>query len=231
MAISKILITFHKQIRVEILAYASRRSLSWIDSEPRLKAIFEQLLARARRRLGSDEFAQVIEDAARLTGESARKQVAEALGLDSVPADLKSNIQDLIDAAESIVADKLVDSLDRAHDVFNEWMDGEEQDPEVLDTRLDDGLGGILGGALAGMALAYGAIWADMNADAQEAAGVTEYVWVAQRDAVTRPAHRELDNAVCNWDDPPLKASQSSSGEDCHAGTDFNCRCLAAPIN
>jgi len=230
-AIAKVLNEYHNEIRAALLAYASRKSLRWFDAEPHLAAIFEDLLKRARKRLTGDEFAQVIRDAAQLTSESARRQVAKALGLDSVPADLKSQIQELIDASYRLVDERLNDSLDRAQDVFDQWRDGEEQDLDTLDTKLDDGLGGILGGALAGAALVYGAIWSDMNQDAQESAGVTEYVWVAQRDTVTRPEHRALDNALANWNEPPLSASESSSGEACHPGEDYNCRCVAAPLN
>lgn len=66
--------------------------------------------------------------------------------------------------------------------------------------------------------------------------GIDRYRWKTT-DAPTgtalgnvRPEHAKLHNRICSWDDPPLKAAQSSSGRDCHPGQDFNCRCVAIPI-
>lgn len=71
---------------------------------------------------------------------------------------------------------------------------------------------------------------AELNQERQKEAGVDSYVWLSMHDAATRPEHAALDGQECNWDDPPLSASDSSSGEPCNAGDDYNCRCLASPI-
>ena len=78
---------------------------------------------------------------------------------------------------------------------------------------------------------------AELNQARQVSAGVTTYVWLANHDdRVRAPSgtkhygwHLPLDGQVCNWDDPPLTADKSSSGEPCHPGDDYNCRCMASP--
>jgi SPP1 gp7 family putative phage head morphogenesis protein len=228
--VARVLQAFHVRIRDELRTFAraklQRRALA--ANDPALDSLLDSL-----RRLGlSIVAASGIEQAVRRAAEdmslSAREQVQAALRK-TVPASLQGQVQALVNGVLESVNKRVDASLERAQDVFRDW--DENEDIEALDTKLDSGLGGILGGALAVTGMIYSAIWADMNADAQESVDVTEYVWVAQRDKVTRPEHAALDNAVANWNEPPLKASQSSSGEDCHAGEDYNCRCVAAPIN
>lgn len=71
---------------------------------------------------------------------------------------------------------------------------------------------------------------AELNQARHEEAGVTDYVWLSQHDATTRPEHAALDGKECSYDDPPLSSSESSSGEDCNPGDDYGCRCMASPI-
>lgn len=71
---------------------------------------------------------------------------------------------------------------------------------------------------------------AELNQARHEELGITDYVWIAERDAKTRPEHRELDGQECSYVDPPLGADKSSSGEPCNPGEDFGCRCMASPI-
>lgn len=71
---------------------------------------------------------------------------------------------------------------------------------------------------------------AELNQERQTEAGVDSYVWLSMHDAVTRPEHAALDGQECNWDDPPLSATESSSGEPCHPGDDYGCRCMASPV-
>lgn len=193
--------------------------------------VYQRLLAMGHTLVSEDEFMDAIEEAAENTASSARTQVALALGLAMLPALLANQIDALVAGIRQRTEQAVVDSMARAANVFRDWQDTEDEDADALDGKLDDGLGGILGGAVAGAGLIFGAVWADMNRETQASAGVTSAVWVAQRDKFTRPAHAALDEKVFRWDSPPLKASESSNGQDCFPGDDFGCRCLAAPLN
>jgi SPP1 gp7 family putative phage head morphogenesis protein len=71
---------------------------------------------------------------------------------------------------------------------------------------------------------------AELNQSRQRDMGVRQYVWLAMRDGKTRYQHAALDGEECSYDDPPLSADKSSSGEACHPGEDYGCRCMAAPV-
>jgi SPP1 gp7 family putative phage head morphogenesis protein len=158
---------------------------------------------------------------------SALAQVKKSVGKEP-----DTTLEEQTAAMKAEVEKMLLDRMERSNERASKIMDevDPEDDPDALDKKFDDGLDGVLGGGLASAALIYGAAWATMNQDAQESAGVERYVWVAQRDQFTRPAHAELDDTIARWDTPPLTADKSSNGEPCHAGEDFNCRCLAAPL-
>jgi hypothetical protein len=233
--LSRVLGKLHGEIRAELVGYASRKLLAVRD----FRALLDRLLERGRSYLASPGFLKTIRDAAAAMGASAIKQVAAALGVaqDAIPTTLGDQRAAFVAGVRGIAEDRVEVSIERAGHVMDEWEDLDpETSPRARDTvalggMLDEGLGGVMGGGLAAAALLFGSTWADMNADAQTSAGVEEYIWVAQRDGVVRPAHLDLDNAVASWRDPPLKANVSSNGEDCHAGEDYNCRCRAAPIN
>lgn len=71
---------------------------------------------------------------------------------------------------------------------------------------------------------------AELNQERHESLGITDYVWFSMHDDKVRAEHRALDMQECSYDDPPLTADKSSSGEACNPGDDYECRCLAAPI-
>ncbi len=158
---------------------------------------------------------------------SALAQVKKSTGKDPKTT-LEEQTAAMRDEVEKMMLDRMERSNVRAESVF-EAIDPED-DPDAVEKRFDDGLDGVLGGGLAAVAIIYGNAWADMNEEGQTSAGVESYVWVAQRDKFTRPAHAALDDTVAQWDKPPLTADRSSNGQPCHPGQDWNCRCIAAPI-
>jgi SPP1 gp7 family putative phage head morphogenesis protein len=63
--------------------------------------------------------------------------------------------------------------------------------------------------------------------------GWSWYAWHSNHDVRTRPAHRNLDSVLVNWNDPPapeqLMGRKSRLGHY-HAGSAPNCRCYCAPL-
>lgn len=148
--------------------------------------------------------------------------------------DLASDLPDAVgDFAQSFADDAVAklgglldESLDAAEGQAVDELVGEEQGTFTLDDVLDTWLSRAAQSAR--NMVTQGT--AELNQERHAEMGVTEYVWLAQRDDRTRPEHLALDGQECSYDDPPLTAEQSSSGEACNPGDDFNCRCLASPI-
>lgn len=229
MALVKALRTFHERIHKELIASVRKPvALAWDDIG--LHDAYRRLLAYGGAVASEEEFTKAVIEAANNTARSARLQVAKALGLASVVAPLLRQVDDIVVGMRQRLEERITASLDRARDVFRDWRTDDEADVGALETKLDEGLDGITGGAVAGVSLLFGSVWADMNHEVQVSAGVGSYIWVAQRDKFTRRAHAALDDQLCEWRSPPLKASESSNGEPCHPGDDFNCRCIAAPL-
>jgi len=66
-----------------------------------------------------------------------------------------------------------------------------------------------------------GSLFGQMTAQRHQNMGVTKFRWRTSKDERVRKTHRELENEVCSYDDPP---SVGLPGED------FRCRCIALPI-
>jgi len=64
-------------------------------------------------------------------------------------------------------------------------------------------------------------------------AGIKKYKWITAKDHVVRTTpnggHKALDGEIYAWDAGP-DARYFSTGESCHPGEDYNCRCQARPI-
>lgn len=223
--VTRTMTAFHRHIRAVVVAHARSRtdSLKSHSLFAGLHSVAGEMLRGAR---------ESIADAAKRLAKSVREQVAKALGADAV-VDLSSEADDLAGDVYDSLDDRMTDSINRAFEIYGELdldLSPRASDFDALDGMLDDGLGGLLRRALQGVAIAYGSSFADMNQSAQAEAGAATYLWCAQHDSAVRPEHAALDDKECDWDDPPLSAEESSSGEECHAGEDFNCRCVASPI-
>ena len=195
-----------------------------LDADPPAKgSVFAPLWSDALARLHGDTFKRIVRESAAATARSAAEQTADALDIDPDDA-TPDDVQDLVDAfagkGDGAVEDFLAESFQRAEDILDGW-DGE--DPDDLEAELADGMDGLMGSAMAWVAMAAAALFADAIRSSQEEAGVNRYVWLTNKDSHVRPAHRALDGEECRWDDPPLKAEDASCGEDCHAGEDYNC--------
>lgn len=59
------------------------------------------------------------------------------------------------------------------------------------------------------------------------AAGLEKYKWLTSNDERVRDRHKELNNKVFFWTDPPIV---DEKGNRANPGEDFNCRCVAVPI-
>ena len=54
-----------------------------------------------------------------------------------------------------------------------------------------------------------------------EDAGINEYRWSTSRDERVRDSHKELNNRIFRWDDPPIV--DKATGRRANPGEDFNC--------
>ena len=52
-------------------------------------------------------------------------------------------------------------------------------------------------------------------------AGIRRYIWRSRDDGRVRDGHRDYDDRIFSWDDPP---------PDGHPGEAFGCRCIAEPV-
>lgn len=70
----------------------------------------------------------------------------------------------------------------------------------------------------------------------QKDAGCNRYRWSTSKDSRVRDCHRELDNKIISWDEPPEMWYKTKSkgivytGRRCHPGEDYCCRCVAIPV-
>jgi SPP1 gp7 family putative phage head morphogenesis protein len=184
-----------------------------------------EALADLSSKLDRSTFEDMVTVSAVETADSARRQVAQILGLDDddFDPDMEAEIAQMVDNLHDIATGAAADMIERANDL----LDG---DDDISDGDAQDSLDGAVGTALGltSMAFVYG--FAKFNRIAQSDAGVKSYTWHSLHDDRVRAAHEHLDGVEFDWDDPPLGADESSSGEDCHAGEDFNCRCTADPV-
>lgn len=69
-----------------------------------------------------------------------------------------------------------------------------------------------------------------------ESLGVTHYRWTARHDTRVRPCHREYNNKIFSWNNPPADWYVTKSrgivytGNYFHPGQAINCRCTAKPV-
>jgi len=59
-----------------------------------------------------------------------------------------------------------------------------------------------------------------------EHVGSVSYRWSTVKDSDVRKSHREMENKIVLWAEPPTL----SDGTVGHAGTHFNCRCFPSPV-
>lgn len=194
-----------------------------------MRSVYAGLLAYGQSLIARSPFRGELKASAKQTGDSAKKQVSRALDLSDFNPDLEYEQEHLEKDTYDRSYGYLDLSLDRADETLEEWGDLDpETSPRAGDTNalgkmLDVALLGIEGRALMSAGLAFGEAWADMNQTAQLDAGVASYIWLTAQDSRVRPAHAALQNEECRWDDPPLSADDSDSGDPCHAGEDINC--------
>lgn len=205
--------------------------------DPMLQSVFSSVWSFATNLLHTSPYKRIVAQASKDTAKSAKDQTAKALGLEDFDPNMSDVVDDLSNNILDGVTSLMGDSIERAADVLDEWAeldpDRSERagDVDALGDMLDDGLQGISGKGLAAVAIAFGLGFAASVAASHKAAGVGHYAWMAQHDSVVRPEHLALDDgSAYDWDDPPLKGDDSSSGDDCNPGEDYNCRCVASPI-
>jgi SPP1 gp7 family putative phage head morphogenesis protein len=169
--------------------------------------------------------------------EHAHQQVATALGVKpgDFQVDLSEHIYGFVDGVVRILDQFPVEVTRRVTRAYTEWESlGERsprfQDYDALGTMIDTELEGTMGATQNSLRMLFGDTFGAMNEAAQVQSGVEQYVWVTARDERVRLEHAALHGGIFDWDDPPLDASQSSNGEDCHPGDDYNCRCIASPL-
>lgn len=216
-------------LRATHLHRASLRRRSDGDSErfdaPKPRTVARQALRRTVMPIAQDVATQT------------HAQVTRALGVApaEAPVDLSEQTYGFVDSMVAILEDYPIEATKRTAQAFEEWSSLAEEDRDLdgLVTLLDDAFEGAEGGLLNSLRLLYGQTFADMNKAVQVELGVDGYFWETKHDDRVRPAHAAVENidsdTPYSWDDPPLKASESSNEEDCHPGDDYNCRCIAVP--
>ncbi len=205
---------------------------------PSRKSALDASRAYGRRLVRAAPFRRAISQAAHRAAATTARQVHAALGehAPDEPADLGRYADELASQIRANAEQMVDDAVDRAGDVLDEWLaldpDRSERagDVDALDDMLDEDQDRNTGRALAQAALAFGVFFALFNRTAQEDAGVGRYVWLSQKDSRVRLEHAELDEAIADWDDPPLTSDKSDNEEDDHPGEDYNCRCVASPL-
>jgi SPP1 gp7 family putative phage head morphogenesis protein len=236
-ALTRIFRAYHKHIRQLIVTLAHRQQRKDADT-PDEHAIQASAAIAAHQLLYRTPFRQMLRHAAQKTADSAAKQTKAALklGADYAP-DLSDTADELGDRVFLGASELMLRSADRGLEIFDEWDDLDPEtspragDVSALGSMLDDGLDGITGTALAWAGLAFGDAFAEMIKDSQQEAGVSQAMWLSQRDSHVRASHLALDGEIFSWDDPPLKAEDADSGEDCFPGSDFGCRCVASAVD
>lgn len=211
------------------------------------RGVRNRVLELARERHRADErkrapqtskhLARQMHAEAERAAKDVRKKVAKALGIrqKDINADLTRQIGQLTDRVLQLHAEYDQLATSRANDILTEWSDLSERSPrfgdlDALQDMLDEGAESVASRLVQSIQNAFSESWAEMNQVVQTSAGVSQYVWVCTVDKATRPEHLELNGETCDWDDPPLAAGDSSSGEACHAGEDYGCRCVASPL-
>ena len=222
-AIARLFTAYHKHIIKVIVAQAKRSDDKTLKQHAGVAGL-HSAWSDLKRQSGVVATTKKVAD---LTAASVVKQLSTAIDVgDEWNPDLEAEAIAYSERVVGGLEEKSAVSIERAQDILDEW-DGDDLDE--LSDKLDEGLDGVTGGALAWAALAFGDMFADKNKGAQEDAGVSSYTWLSMNDSHVRPAHAALDGETADWDDPPLKASESDNGEDDHPGQDFGCRCIASP--
>ena len=128
-------------------------------------------------------------------------------------------------------AEEELDSLvDCMLDAFEEWLAGGDAE-EGLDELLQDCEDKHARRWYGWLSLMVSWLHGQVTTAAYRAGGVTQAMWVTERDERVRPAHAAMHGTLYRLDgSPPLPAAYSSNGQDCWPGDDFNCRCQAKII-
>lgn len=216
---------------MQAVRHRTRKLDDSADPEPDIRSALKSAATYGAYLIAHSDFLREIMGSAADTAESARKQTGRAIKRD-VTTDLGKQEKNFADWVNGETDKKMSASLERAEEVYDIWGELTEESEDyddALERRLDEGLDGIVGGALAYASLAFGGMFGDMIKEAQTDSGVSTYTWLSQMDSHVRPAHAALDGEEASWDDPPLKADVSDNEEDDHPGEDYNCRCVASP--
>jgi SPP1 gp7 family putative phage head morphogenesis protein len=189
------------------------------------------------RTIARRELRKTITPLAQDLAKNTHAQVAQSLGASvaDLPVDLSEQTYGFVDGVVSILEDYPIEATKRVAQAFTEWESVAEEDrtADALSTLLDDALDGELGSLQNSLRMLFGDTFAQMNKAVQVQSGVSGYYWKAHHDNRVRPEHEAMDNTdgdkPYSWDDPPLGPEESSNGEACHPGDDYNCRCVAIP--
>lgn len=114
---------------------------------------------------------------------------------------------------------------------LEEWLAGGFPD-EALDASLQECQDAHASRWYFWLTLMFGWLVGNITTETYQNAGVIEAEWHSRDDRRVRPAHHALHGALFRYDGPPpLKAADSSNGEDCYPGDDYNCRCTARIVS
>lgn len=193
------------------------------------------LLAAARRNLRASIDTREVDALARRYGGRVsdynavglRRQLKAGLGADPFIADARlyevldtfaqRNVQLIVDVSERTMMD--VDAI-----VQNAVGASRRWEAVALDIERATGMSEERCRLIARDQM--GKLYGQINAERQQALGLTRFTWRTSGDERVRPEHRELDGRVFRFDDPPDDGKFGPS----LPGTPIGCRCSAEPV-
>ena len=238
-AVRKLFTDYHGHLVNILLALARRRRRIQLDDGTEgLDGALKSAAAYGAFVFAHSTYKTEVGASAADTAASAKKQTAKAIKR-PVTTDLSKQEDRFAGWVNDKSQEKMAESIDRARDIYDAWDELDEDDEDyddedALEERLDEGLDGLAGAAIAYASLAFGGAFGDMIKESQTDSGVSTYTWLSQLDSHVRPSHEALEGEECSWDDPPLQPGEEPTGdpaidEPAHPGTSPNCRCVSSP--
>lgn len=76
-----------------------------------------------------------------------------------------------------------------------------------------------------------GTVYAEVTQQRQENLGIKRFKWQTVHDERVRDSHRAIDGRIFNWDEGAVGYDVAEEVKGLLPGEDFNCRCVAAPVD
>ena len=165
--------------------------------------------------------------------------VDDAVGGEVSETYYQENMKPLMDAwvADSVsyISKLPQDALDKIHEIVI-WGYNTHQPRINVYRRLEKVVGMTRNRAKLIATDQLGTLNCHMTEYEHKSLGVDKYKWTARHDTRVRPCHREYNNKIFSWNNPPAEWYVTKSrgviytGNYFHPGQAINCRCTAKPV-